>query len=143
MGYTGQRRRMPCWIRHPSENPFRSPKQMCCPVANGIHASQQFRIFLQDNHRNMHFLIRLIDCPNLIGTKVRSFPREFENRPTNIIFQRAGATLSDGPTLSRIAFKDSRDEIRVVFKLIEDGRQNGLSPVFKTGCRPFPRVFDI
>jgi hypothetical protein len=124
---------------------FLIPKRMCFPVANGSHASYitVSGYLFKTISEICTCYSRLIDSPNLIGTKVRPFPREFEKRPTNGTFQRAGATLSDGPTLSRIAFKDSRDEILVVFKLIEDGRQNGLSPVFKTGCRPFLRVFDI
>jgi hypothetical protein len=79
----------------------------------------------------MHLLISSDRLLNLIGTKVRRFPREFEKRPTNGILQRAGATFSDGLTLSLIAFKDSNDEILVAFKPIEDGRQNGLVPFSK------------
>jgi hypothetical protein len=133
---------MPCWIRHPSITLFDFQNKCIVLLQSEVMpVINHFRIFIQDNHRNMELLISFDRLSQSYRNKGPTFSARVEKRPKSGIFHRAGATLSDGPTLSLITFLNRSDEILVVFKLIDDGRQNGPSPVFKTGCRPFLRVF--
>jgi hypothetical protein len=141
-GFTWQKEEEALLDSTSEQNTFRFPKRMCCPVANGSPAShKQFRIFLQDNHRNMHLLISFDRLSQSYRNKGPTFSAQVGEKTDERYFPTRWGYLVRRPYPSLIAFKNNSDEILVVFKLIEYGRQNGLSQVFKTGCRPFLRVF--